>query len=121
MEKKLERNQHNKIIAGVASGLADYFSVDITLIRILFIILFVFGFSGILIYIVLWILLPERPFYQNFSETDYRTSNDSTFNSLKPKPKSDSGRLIAGLLLIAIGCWFMLVEFNIIPDWFSIF
>ena len=120
MEKKLERNPHNKIIAGVASGLADYFSVDISLIRVLFIILFVFGFSGILIYIVLWILVPERSSYQNFADPDYRTYNDS-FNEPRPAPKSNSGRFIAGLLLIAIGCWFMLVEFNIIPDWFSIF
>ncbi|MGV3507938.1 MAG: LiaI-LiaF-like domain-containing protein, partial [Sphingobacteriaceae bacterium] len=65
-------------------------------------------------------LVPERTSYPNFADPDYRTNNDS-FNDPKPAAKSDSGRFIAGLLLIAIGCWFMLVEFNIIPDWFSIF
>lgn len=129
MEKKLERNQQNKMIAGVASGLADYLSLDVTLVRILFIILFVFGFSGVLIYIALWIAVPEKPFYHNFSnmDADYKVSEESsnTFTGQQQthsiEKKSDSGRLIAGLLLIAIGCWFMLAEFNIIPHWFSIF
>lgn len=126
MERKLERNQQNKMIAGVAAGLADYLLIDVTLVRILFILLAVFGFSGLLIYIILWIAVPEKPFletYRNF-DTDYKVQEANSGMYIPPlqstKSKGDSGRLIAGLVLISIGAWFLLAEFNIIPHWFSI-
>lgn len=58
--KRLFRDTDNAMIAGVASGLAQYFGIDILLIRILFVIavLITFGW-GILLYIVLWLLVPE--------------------------------------------------------------
>lgn len=58
-EKRLFRDPKNAWIAGVASGLATYFGVDILLIRLLFIIATFAGGSGIPIYIVLWLLVPE--------------------------------------------------------------
>jgi len=58
--KKLYRNPDDKKIAGVCSGLAAYFDVDVTLIRVIFIMLLVLGFgSPIIAYIVLWIVMPE--------------------------------------------------------------
>jgi phage shock protein C len=127
MERKLERNQQNKMIAGVASGLADYLLIDVTLVRIIFILLAVFGFSGLLIYIILWIAVPEKPFFETFTnfDTDYKVQEDNSRMYVPPlqstKSNSDSGRLIAGLVLISIGAWFLLAEFNIIPHWVSIF
>lgn len=131
MEKKLERNQQNKMIAGVASGLAEYFSIDVTLVRILFILMVLFHFAGIPVYIILWIAIPEKPFFKDFPnfDADYRVKEEPLFTSTgqKERPfypvekKSSSARLIAGLVLIAVGCWFMLAEFGFIPDWFSIF
>jgi phage shock protein PspC (stress-responsive transcriptional regulator) len=58
--KRLFRNTNNAMIAGVASGLAEYFGIDVLFIRILFVIgvLITFGW-GILLYIVLWLLVPE--------------------------------------------------------------
>jgi phage shock protein PspC (stress-responsive transcriptional regulator) len=58
--KRLFRDTNNAILAGVASGLAEYFGVDVLLIRILFIIaiLITFGWA-ILLYIALWLLVPE--------------------------------------------------------------
>ena len=127
MERKLERNQQNKMIAGVASGLADYLLIDVTLVRIIFILLAVFGLSGVLIYIILWIVVPERSFFENFTsfDADYKMRESSSGMNVPPfqsaRSKKDSGRLIAGLVLIAVGAWFLLAEFNIIPHWFSLF
>ncbi|MEJ6980485.1 PspC domain-containing protein [Pedobacter sp. P351] len=130
MEKKLERNQQSQMIAGVASGLADYLLIDVTLIRVIFIVLAVFGFSGVLLYIILWIVVPERSFLQNFPDfnPDYKVQDNpdmyrQSFQPVLPgaKPKSDSGRIVAGLILISLGAWFLLAELDIIPDWFSIF
>jgi phage shock protein C len=59
MEKKLLRNEHDKVIAGVSSGLADYMQVDVTIIRLLFVLstIFLVG-TGILVYLVMWIVVP---------------------------------------------------------------
>ncbi len=59
--KRLYRNQHNKILAGVCSGLGDYFNIDPVIIRLLWVVLSIFGGAGILIYIIAWIIIPEKP------------------------------------------------------------
>ncbi len=57
--KKLYRDPDNRVLGGVSSGLSKYFNTDITVIRIIFIVLF-FGFGvGFLAYIILWIITPE--------------------------------------------------------------
>ncbi len=58
-KKRLERNTEDKIIAGVASGVADFFGIDRSLVRVLWAIAVLFGGFGGLIYIILWIVLPE--------------------------------------------------------------
>jgi phage shock protein C len=57
--RKLYRSQNQRMIAGVCGGLAEYFNVDATLMRVLFLLLAVFGGSGIVIYIVMWIIVPD--------------------------------------------------------------
>jgi phage shock protein C len=60
MAKKLLRNESNKMIAGVCSGLADYFGVDATLVRIIFVVATVAFGIGVLPYIILWIVIPKQ-------------------------------------------------------------
>lgn len=58
--KKLYRNPHDKRIAGVCSGIAEYLNVDVTVVRILFLIaLLCFG-TGLGIYLIVWLLAPEK-------------------------------------------------------------
>jgi phage shock protein PspC (stress-responsive transcriptional regulator) len=64
--KQLKRDTHHKTIGGVCSGLANYFGIDIMIPRILFLIaFFVFG-SGLLVYIIMWIVIPESSISENF-------------------------------------------------------
>lgn len=57
-QKRLERATQDKWIGGVASGLAHYFDMDPTIIRLIFLVAF-FGFgTGLLVYIVLWFVMP---------------------------------------------------------------
>lgn len=58
--KRLYRSETDRQIAGVCGGLADYFNIDSTLVRIIFLILFFAGGNGFLIYIVLWFVMPEE-------------------------------------------------------------
>jgi phage shock protein PspC (stress-responsive transcriptional regulator) len=57
--KRMYRDPDNRIIGGVCSGLASYWRIDPTIVRIIFVILAIFGMAGVLIYLILWIVLPE--------------------------------------------------------------
>lgn len=57
--RKMYRDSGNKVLGGVASGVAAFFGTDATLIRVLFIVFAIFGGAGIIVYIILWLSLPE--------------------------------------------------------------
>lgn len=60
--KKLYRSRTNRMIAGVCSGLADFFGIDPTVVRLIFVAGALLGFgSFVLIYLVLFIVVPEEP------------------------------------------------------------
>jgi phage shock protein PspC (stress-responsive transcriptional regulator) len=59
--KKLYRLSESKKIAGVCAGLGEYFDLDSLLFRLLFAISIFFGGVGLLIYVLMWILVPEKP------------------------------------------------------------
>lgn len=61
-EKKLTRSA-NKILAGVCGGIAEYFEIDPTLVRIAYaaLTLFTAGFPGVLLYIIMLLLMPQAP------------------------------------------------------------
>jgi phage shock protein C len=59
--KKLYRIPSQGMIAGVCAGLGEYLSVDITIVRLVFAILTLAGFSGVLIYIIMWLIVPIKP------------------------------------------------------------
>lgn len=58
--KRLRRSKKERIIAGVCGGLAEYYKIDVSLVRIAFVLAFVFAGIGLLPYLVLWLIMPER-------------------------------------------------------------
>lgn len=94
--KRLERDLQNKVLGGVCSGLSNYFEMDPTFWRVLFFILFLFGCSGLLIYIILWIAMPAAQpgtIHQAVSQEKDPTHEQRKKNS----------NMAAGLTLIGIG------------------
>jgi len=61
MAKRLYRSVRDKKIAGVCAGLADYFDMDPTIVRLLLVGLVLLGGSGVIGYIIAWIVVPEEP------------------------------------------------------------
>jgi phage shock protein C len=59
--RRLYRSRSDRKLAGVCGGLAQFFNLDPTLIRVLFVVLAVLGGSGILIYLAMWIMVPNQP------------------------------------------------------------
>ncbi|HJR13141.1 MAG TPA: PspC domain-containing protein [Rhodanobacteraceae bacterium] len=60
--RSLRRSRRDRMIAGVVGGLADYFGIDSGLARIVYVLVSIFSaaFPGILVYILLWILIPQE-------------------------------------------------------------
>lgn len=59
--KRLYRSTKDRMIAGICGGLGEYFNVDPTIIRIIFVIFLICGGAAILVYIVMWIVVPPHP------------------------------------------------------------
>jgi len=111
MKDKLYRSRRIRVLGGVAGGLATYFSIDPILIRVLLVIITIFHGFGLLLYIILWIVIPEEPFelaYQVKPETADPASQSDSGNTVftEPKKSKDSGRIIAGVILIGVGLIF---------------
>ena len=61
MKNKLYRSKKDCVIGGVCGGIAEYFNIDSTLVRLLAVLIFFFGGSGIIAYIIGWIIIPQNP------------------------------------------------------------
>ena len=61
MKKRLHRSNENKVIAGVCGGIAEYFDMDPTLIRLAWILFCALGGSGVLAYIIMALIIPRQP------------------------------------------------------------
>ena len=112
--QKLWRKKDDKVIAGICSGLGQYFNSDPILFRFAFLALLFAGGSSIFIYIILWIVLPSEPIATK-SETIYtETINASDAgNQINEIQSTDSTSLVFGLLLISGGV--LLLLNNLIP------
>lgn len=90
------------MLGGVAGGLAEYFEVDSTLIRLIFIILFFSGGSGLLLYLVLWLIVPAKP---GMKIADEKTIKENV-EEIKTKAKNvepGRSRMAFGILLLVLG------------------
>lgn len=121
MREKLYRSRRVRVFGGVAGGLAQYFNIDPIIVRVLFVIVTIFHGMGLLLYIILWIVVPEEPFevaYQTKTDeqrkAEGQTADDSTTNADGVPPelkKNGSGRIVAGIILIALGLIFFADRF----------
>ncbi len=118
---RLYRSRETRIIAGVAGGLAEYFQVDVVLIRLLWLIAAFAGGGGIPVYIIAWIVIPEEKGFASGKEKKLQQSDD--FDSAEQKgeavvfhgegtPAKENRsewrrRRNAGLLLIGLGIIFL--------------
>jgi phage shock protein C len=60
--KTLYRSRTNRMVAGVCSGLGQFFGIDPTLVRLFFVLGTIFGLGSlIIVYIILWVVVPEEP------------------------------------------------------------
>ena len=120
VQKTLHRSETNRVIGGVAGGLGEYFDIDPTIIRIIFVLLAIFGGWGILFYLILWLVIPapshegavsEQTIRDNAQEMKIRAekfAHDIRVN----RQREDSSSWI-GLLIIVLGIVFLFSNFGL--------
>lgn len=82
---KLVRKTDGRMIAGVSAGIGDYFNMDVTLVRVLFVITTIFGGFGLVVYAVMWILVPE----EGSDRAVIEDMVDSGSNATPPEPPEE--------------------------------
>jgi len=129
--KRLYRDEQNKMIGGVCKGLADYFDIDVSIVRALFLLTLILKGGGVLIYIILMIVLPKKPYAFGNPGVDYTVPpvTDYTVPPVQPQagfqqepfvyqPRRKSNvSVILGIVLVFLGGILLLDEYDIIPDW----
>lgn len=111
----LYRPRENRMIAGVAAGLARYLNLDISLVRLLWILAVFLGGSGVIIYIIAWIVIPEERFGDRFQSAedagaaDSAAASESQPFSVSSEPRRHSN--LGGLILIGLGVFFLIRQF----------
>jgi phage shock protein PspC (stress-responsive transcriptional regulator) len=124
MKERLYRSRVKRVFGGVAGGLAGYMNLDPILVRILFIILAAINGLGVLLYIIMWIVVPEAPLeyeFPNFKKSDSAAAGTNegaessaggaaSFEAFRDGniSRASNSRIIAGLILIGLGAFFLL-------------
>ncbi|HBY99858.1 MAG TPA: hypothetical protein DEO84_00930 [candidate division Zixibacteria bacterium] len=120
MAEKLFRSRTQRMIAGVCGGLAEYFDIDPTLVRLIAVALTLAGGSGILAYFIFWLVVPQKPL--NLASVDNPTmASSSAENEAVESEESNeasSAALFIGIILTVMGFLFLVGNF-ISLAWFS--
>ena len=120
--KKLYRDINHSTIGGVASGLADFFDMDVTVFRVLFVITAIFG-GGVVLYLILWIIVPPKPLIiEPQAEVVVESNNLTENNNVKDINGKDNKTrgITAGLILIVLGVIFLInifIDFSFSKLW----
>ncbi|KLO24574.1 MULTISPECIES: PspC domain-containing protein [unclassified Marinitoga] len=113
MEKEIYRSRKDRFIGGVCGGIANYFNISSTLVRLLCFGLILADGIGIILYIIAWIIIPEEPINKTVEKED-RTSEQNDFY----KKHSERNNFFIGLFFITIGIIFVIKNF--FPDLISL-
>jgi len=105
MEKRLYRSQKDKIIAGVCGGIAEHFNIDPVWVRLVAALLVFARGIGILLYIVLWVVMPKNP--EQKSSTDTKAEKVAARIVKRAHDRRERrhhhGGVFFGILLIIVG------------------
>ncbi len=123
MTQRLYRSRTDRMIGGVAAGIADYINADPALVRIGWAILVVVTSGvGLVAYIVAWIVIPEAPEAPVTSAAPIADPVTGESTASVPAATDDSGAagragVVVGIGLVLLGIWFLVREYLPEIDW----
>ncbi len=124
MKTQFIRPKDDRIIGGVCAGLANYFNIDVMIIRLIFVILLLSGGAGVVVYIILLIIMPEEDdssYAQKIKNESRRKGSENikenikeTMSGIEKSVKSGKGNLCFALIVIILGI--VLLVNNLFPS-----
>jgi phage shock protein C len=129
LEKRLTRSEKERILGGVCGGLAEYFNLDPTLVRLVFVLLALAGGAGLLVYIILWIIMPRHPQVEarevvgeNIADIKKRlveleSGVKTAVTGEKAEEWKRSASFWLGVVLVALGLIFLFSSLDIMRWW----
>lgn len=108
--KRLTRNIQNRQIGGVAAGLAEYLSIDVVLIRLGFALLLLINGFGAVLYMVMWLLVPQEGATESSGEDTLRANLEDISGRTQALIRSltDGNSNVLGVVLLSLGVLFLL-------------
>ena len=122
MREPLYRSRTDRMLAGVAGGMADWLNLDPSVVRLVWALLVLAGGIGLLLYIVAAIVIPEAPI--GYRATPGGPSADPSASPGAPQAArggSSGGAMLFGGILVVIGAWLLFdryVDIDIDTSWF---
>lgn len=126
--KRLYRSRTDRVIAGVAGGLGEYFNIDPIVIRVIFVLMSIGHGIGVILYLIAWFVIPEQPVNnhkhtaqekgESMEEKTTKTTeaSEEVHDTVRPI-RRHGGRTTGGLILIVIGALFLLQNLVSIDIW----
>lgn len=113
--KRLYRSRTDRMLGGIAGGMAEYFGMDSTLMRLIFVLLVLLPGIGVIAYLIAWIIIPEAPgtaegHHQKRVAHDAPPLHDDD-RPATTRSTTETGRQWLGLVLVAVGAFFLLEPF----------
>ena len=122
---RLYRSSSSSVIGGVCGGLAEYLNADPVIFRVLFVLAILIGGGGLLLYIILWIVIPLKmaPIIQSERFNSSTNNNNSNMENYDKNPEpnkqetdvnkkqKNDGNLWGGMILITLGALFLIDRF----------
>lgn len=107
-KEKLERSETNRVVAGVCGGLGEFLGIEPTVVRWAFVLFTLFGGSGFLVYLILWLLIPSP----TGALVDKQNLEEGVAKVKKYAQNHNPGKIF-GLVLLVIGTIFLLDNLGI--------
>lgn len=116
MGRKLYRSREQKMLGGVCGGIAEYFDIDVTLVRLIC-LLAVFSGFGLIPYIIAWIIIPENPYQLKGNIIDEEPkAGEQQDNAVETEDKINKANEVLGWVLVILG---VLLLLNRLLPWLS--
>jgi phage shock protein C len=117
--KRLYRSRKNRMLGGVCGGIAEYFSIDPVIVRLLAVVLFFAGGSALLAYVIALIVIPYEPFAATADTSKDEAPAAAAAPVQASQGTSDAVPLFLGIALIIIGVVFLLHNMPIFDPFYG--
>jgi phage shock protein C len=117
--KKLYRSQKDRVIAGVCAGLGEFFGFDPTVIRIIFVVITLFGGGGVILYLILWLIMPTQRSNGEIDEESIKANAEEIklrahefAQNARQYSKGHEARPLLGIFLLIVGFLLLFQNFG---------